>query len=309
MTNNNIRGVGFIVLGLLIFSLQDIAVKWISGNYSILQIVFFRTLVAIPCTVLFFRIEGGRGLPRTPQPKLEVVRGFLLFLSFTTHMMGLAALPLAEIAAIRNSGPLVITLLSVVLLSENVGLPRWVALVVGFLGVLLIVQPGSVNFNLGALFMLLSTLFYALSVMLTRRLRTTDSSATMAYFGSFVYLAATVIVAPLAIVAGESPDANAGIAFLFRAWSVPAGLDFIIMCGLGLTWACGMYFMARAYTLSAASVIAPFEYVTLPINVVWGLLLWREFPSSLTWVGALLTVLSGLFILYQEQRERAMKLA
>ena len=307
-TSNNLFGVGFVVLALLIFSLQDIAIKWFGGHYPILEIVIFRTIIAIPCTLLFFYAEGRSGLPTTQRHKLEIVRGFCLFLSFTTHMMGLAALPLAEVAAIRNAAPLMITLLSVVLLSEKVGPRRWLALLVGFIGVLLIVRPGSVNFNLGSLFILLSALFYAFNVMLTRQLRTTDSSATMAYYGSLVYLVVAFALAPLTIWAGEI-NVHPSLAFLFRAWSMPTLLDWGIMSGLGLVWASGMYCMARAYSLTLASVVAPFEYVALPINVLWGFLLWGEVPAWLTWVGAALTVFSGLYILYREQKIRTVKTA
>jgi len=232
--NKNILGVGSIVLGLLIFSLQDIAVKWIGGSYPILEIVIFRGIIAMPITLLFFRLEGRMGLPTTKQPKLEYVRGLFLFLSYTTYFMGLAALPLAEIAAIRFSAPLMITALSVALLGEKVRSDRWVALSIGFVGVLIIVRPGSANFNIGSVFILLSTLFYALSTMLTRRLQTTDSSATMAYYSSLFYLVAAAVLAPLAIAVGPTPNAPPSIAFLFHAWTMPTLLDFIVMAGLGL---------------------------------------------------------------------------
>jgi drug/metabolite transporter (DMT)-like permease len=304
-TSNNIRGVGFLVLAMLIFSLQDIAIKWIGGDYSVIEIVIFRSLVALPCTLLLFRLEGNRGFPTTQQRRLEYARGIVLVLSYTTHMMGLASLPLADLASIRFSAPLMITLLSVVLLGEKVELHKWLALIVGFGGVLLIVRPGSSAFNMGSIFILLSALFYALSIMITRRLRTTDSSATMAYYSSFVYLMVAFILAPLPIVVGDIPDAQPGIAFLFRAWTMPTLLDLVIMLGLGLVWAGGMYCVARAYSLALASIAAPFEYVTLPINVIWGFLIWQEVPTQATWIGAFLTVGSGLYILYRERREQA----
>ncbi len=303
--NKNILGVSSLVMAILIFSLQDIAVKWMGGSYPILEIVIFRGLIAMPITLLLFRLEGQRGLPTTKQHKLEYVRGLFLFLSYTTYFMGLAALPLAEIAAIRFSAPLMITALSVLLLGEKVPPSRWVALSVGFIGVLIIVKPGSANFNIGSIFILLSTLFYALSAMLTRRLQTTDSSATMAYYSSLFYLIAAFILAPLAIAVGPTPNAPPSIAFLFRAWSTPTLLDLIVMSGLGLVWAGGMYFMARAYSLALASVVAPFEYVTLPINTMWGFVLWHQFPTLATWAGAGLTVFSGLYILYQDQKEHS----
>ena len=299
--NSNLRGALSLLLAMLIFSLQDIAVKWIGGNYPVMEIVVFRSLVALPCVFIFLHNEGRRGLPPTQRYGLEYIRGLLLFLSFTTYMMGLAALPLADIAAVRNSGPLIITLLSVVLLGEKVGPRRWIALLVGFLGVLLIVQPGSASFNLGSVFALSATLFYALSVMVTRKLQTTDSSATMAYYSSLVYLVISFILAPLAALVGEIPGAHPSIAFLFRAWSGPTLLDLAIMAGLGLVWAGGMYYVARAYSLAPASVVAPFEYAPLLINLIWGLLLWHEFPTLMTLTGALLTMCSGIYILYRER--------
>lgn len=301
-TSSNVKGVGFLVLAMLIISLQNIAVKWMGGDYSALEIVAVRSLVALPCTLLFYRYyEGRRGLPTTQQPRLEYLRGVFLFLSYTAYMMGLAALPLADIEAIRFSGPLMITLLSVLMLGEKVGPRRWLALLVGFIGVLLIVRPGSAAFNLGSVFILISVLFYALTVILTRKLQTNDSSATMAYYSSLVYLAATLVLAPLPAILGEAPNAHPSIAFLIRAWSMPALLDLGIMAGLGLVWAGWMYFMSRAYSVAPASVIAPFEYASLPINIMWGLLIWQEIPTAMTLAGAFLTLSSGLYVLYRER--------
>ena len=302
--NSNLKGIGFLLLAMLIGSLQAVAVKWIGGNYSVLEIVTFRSLVALPITILFFRLEGGKGLPTTSQPKLQVVRGIFLFLSYTTFMMGLAALPLADIESIRFSGPMMITILSVFMLREKVELRRWLALIVGFAGILLIVKPGSTNFNEGSLFVLISVLFYALTVILTRKMNATDSSATMAYFSSWVYLIAAFITSPIAAAVGEIPNAHPSIAFLFHTWTIPTAFDLFIMSGLGLVWAGWAYFMTRAYSVAQASVIAPFEYASLPIGVMWGFLFWREIPAGTTIAGAVLTLLSGLYILVQEQKQK-----
>jgi drug/metabolite transporter (DMT)-like permease len=302
-TNKTLLGVGSLVLGILIFSLQDIAVKRMGNSYPVLEIVIFRTMVAIPATLFFFRMEGGKGLPITKQHKLEFVRGLFYFLSYTTYFMGLAALPLAEVAAIKFSTPLMITVLSVILLKEKVSLQHWIALIVGFIGVMIIIRPGSASFNLGSIFILLNVLFYVFAVLVTRRLQTTDSSATMSYYGSLVYAVVAVILAPIVIAVGPMPNANPSIVFLFHPWSMPTHLDLLIMFGLGLVWAGGMYFMARAYSLALASVIAPFEYISLPISVMWGFLLWNQFPPLATWIGASITLVSSLYTLYLGKKE------
>ncbi|MCA9964554.1 MAG: DMT family transporter [Anaerolineales bacterium] len=302
--STNLQGISFLMLAMFVFSLQDIAIKWIGGDYPVLEIVIVRNLVALPCTLALFRLEGRRGWPTTQRYKLEYVRGLLLFVSFTTYMMGLAAIPLADVGAIRNSAPLLITFLSVVWLGEKVGPRRWLSLFIGFIGVLIIIRPGATTFNIGSVFILLTTLTYALNVMVTRQLRTTDSSATMAYYSTLVYLVAAIVLTPLSIFVGEIPNAHPSIAFLLRAWTMPTLLDVLIMAGLGLIWASGMYLIARAYSLAEASTAAPFEYVALLFSIFWGFAIWGEIPSLATWIGAFLTVGSGLYILYREQKTR-----
>ncbi len=303
-TSSNLKGIFFLILATFIISLQNIAIKWIGGDYSALEIVAVRSLIALPCILIFYRFEGKRGLPKTQHPRLELLRGFFLFLSYTAFMMGLAALPLAEIEAIRFSVPLVITLLSVVMLGEKVGLRRWLALLVGFIGVLLVVRPGSATFNLGSIFVLGTVLFYALTVILTRKLKNDDSSATMSFFSSLVYLAAALILVPLPALIGDVPNAHPSIAFLIRPWSMPTLMDLGVMAGLGLIWSGWMVFLSRAYSEAQASVLAPFEYLSLPINILWGFLFWREIPTWITLAGAALTLFSGLYVLYQERKDR-----
>ena len=300
--SDNIQGIFWIILAMFIFSFQNIAIKFINSSYPVLEIVIIRSLVALPLTIWFFRMEGGQGWPKTQQKLLEYGRGFFLFLSYTTYFMGLAALPLAEAASIRFSAPLTITALSVLLLGEKVGPRRWIALIIGFAGVLFIVRPGTDSFNLGSVFVFLATITYALALMLTRRLKAHDSSATMAYYSVTVYLAAAFVLAPLAALVGDRPEFHPSVAFLFRAWSMPSLLDLAIIAGLGFVWASGMFLVARAYSLALASVAAPFEYVTLPINVMWGYVFWREIPTTATWIGAGLTLASGLYIFFRESR-------
>lgn len=301
--SSTVRGIGFLVLAVLTTSLQNVAIKWMGSSYSALEIVIVRSLVALPCTLLLYRSEGRRGLPKTQQPRLEYTRGIFLFFSYTTAVMGLAALPLADVEAIRFSGPLMITLLAVLMLGEKVGPRHWLALLIGFAGVLLVVRPGTTAFNLGSVFVLISVLFYALMVISTRQLHTYDSGATMAYYSSLVYLVAALVLAPLPAVVGERPDAHPSIAFLIRAWSMPALFDVAVMAALGVIWAAWIYFLSRAYSLAPASVLAPFEYVALPVSILWGLLIWHEVPTLLTLAGACLTLASGLYIFYHGRRE------
>ncbi|ADK81687.1 DMT family transporter [Sediminispirochaeta smaragdinae] len=303
-TGSNFKGVAFLVLALFIISMQSIAVKGLGGGYPVLEMVIFRNLVALPFTLFFLRGEGIKGLPKTKRFRLHFTRGIFLFISYTTYMMGLVALPLAQVESIRFSGPIMITVLSVFILGEKVEFRRWVVLIIGFLGVLLIVQPGSATFNVGAIFILISVLFYAFTVITTRKLQTTESSASMAFFSSLVYLFAATAIVPITLAVGEIPNANPSVAFLFAKWSLPSLRDGIIMGGLGLVWAAWTYFMARAYSLAQASMIASFEYLSLPINTLWGFLFWREIPTWTTLAGAFLILCSGMVVLYLDKKNR-----
>jgi len=285
---------------MFVFSLQNIAIRFIYENYAVLEIVIIRSLIALPCTLLFFRYEGNRKLPHTTRPFLHIGRGLLLFIAYTTYFMGLVAIPLADAAAIRYSSPLFLTFFSVSILGEMVGPRRWLGLVVGFAGVLLIVRPGSVYFNIGTVFVLMTTITSALSAIITRRLKTTDSSASMAYYSTLVYLVSALILGPLMAFIGTSTQTHPSLVFLLRAWAIPTIADFGVIAALGVIWATGTYFIAQAYSLAQASIAAPFEYTALPINVLWGFLLWQEIPTRTTWLGAILTIASGLYILYRD---------
>ena len=111
------------------------------------------------------------------------------------------------------------------------------------------------------------------------------------------------------IVVGEVPNTHPSIVFLFRAWAIPTPLDLVIMAGLGLIWASGMYLIARAYSLAEASTAVPFEYIALLFSVLWGFAIRGEIPTLTTWLGAILTVGSGLYILYRERKTQAKEVA
>ena len=115
----------------------------------------------------------------------------------------------------------------------------------------------------------------------------------MAYYSSLVYLVAALVLLPLPAIVGEVLNAHPNITILIRSWSMPGLFDLAVMFGLGLIWAAWMYFMSRAYSLAQTSLIAPFEYLSLPVNVLWGFLFWHEVPTLLTLAGAFLTILSA----------------
>jgi S-adenosylmethionine uptake transporter len=300
------KGVLFLIAGVSVFSLQDVAIKWMSGNYPVYEIVFVRSLVAIPPILLIVRLEGGLSVLRTHRPWMHLLRSTTMLMSYTFYYLALAALPLADAVALFFSGPLFVTALSVPLLGEEVRLPRWLAVAVGFLGVMIMLRPGAGAVNPAALLSVLAALAYAMVAIVTRRLGPTEMGSSMAFYTTVLYLMAAAM---LGVAFGDGAWAvseHASLQFLFRRWVFPSGPDLALMVLCGLIAAFGFYALSQAYRLARASTAAPFEYTALPLAVLWGYVIWKDLPDEYTMTGAVLVVGAGLYVLHQEAlRKRA----
>lgn len=294
------KAIAILCLGIALFSTQDVAIKWLSEGYPVHQIVFVRSIVGLVPILLIAQFDGGLASLRPRRPWLHLFRALLAFASYTTYYLALAALELADAVALFFSTPLFVTLLSVLLLKEAVGLRRWFAVVAGFLGVLVMMRPGSAVFEPAALFALAAALTYALSIPITRRLGASVNAASMAFSMSLTYLAASVLIGLLWGDGSAAGSSHPSMEFLFRAWRVPSGPDLAIMVYCGVIAGCGFYCLSQAYRLGPSSVVAPFEYSALPWAVVWGFLVWGDLPDGPGLVGILLVVGSGLYVLHRE---------
>jgi drug/metabolite transporter (DMT)-like permease len=305
-----LRGIAFVLVGVSVFSLQDAIVKTLSGRYPLLEIGFVRCLVTIGPMAALAGWEGGRAGLSTHRPWLHLARGSLAVASFTSYYLALAALPLADAVAIFFAAPLFLAALSRLVLAEPVGVRRWSALVVGFLGVLLVLRPGTSVFEPAALLAVLAALCYGASQTITRELGRTDGAATMALTSTLLYLLVSAAGGLLAGRHGQAAGRHPSLAFLVRAWSWPEAPDLGLMMLCGLTAGAGAYCLAQAYRAAPASTVAPFEYVMIVWAVLWGWLFWGTVPGPSTVVGMALTVGAGLFLgrhetLDERRRRRA----
>src|SRR5262249_8341580 len=196
-----LRGIAFILVGASVFPLQDVVIKKLSGDYAVLQIVFVRGLVSMWGLALLAWWERGAAGFSTRRPGLHAVRGSLGVVAFTTYYMAIAALPLADVVALSFAGPLFLTALSALVLGEPVGARRWGAVLLGLVGVLVVLRPGTAVVEPAALLVLVSALFYAVSQTITRQLGVTDSAATIA-------LTSTLFSVPVAAAGAWSPGAT-----------------------------------------------------------------------------------------------------
>jgi drug/metabolite transporter (DMT)-like permease len=209
--------------------------------------------------------------------------------------------------SIFYSAPLFMTALSGFLLGEHAGLRRWSAIAVGFIGVLVIMQPQG-DLSLAAILALGAAVTYALSAIMSRRIGETDSAESMAISASLLY---AVLAGSAGLAFGDGILSGTGrpeVDFLLRAWAWPGMGDFLLFCVCGLVAAVGFTCLAQAYRVAPATAVAPFEYASLPWAVLWGWAIWSEIPSSTLLVGIVLVVGSGIYVFRREAiraRERA----
>ncbi len=310
MTNaSNSAGaaIAFVLFGVLCISFNDMLIKQLSNGYPLHQIVFFRSFIAVLITLVFLQFEGGFAALHTERPWLHVLRGILIVISNMAFFLALAVLPLADVTALFFVAPLFITLLSIPLLGEKVGPLRLGAVVVGFVGVVIMQRPweGDDTLTVSRIVLLLPVLAaftYALNQLMTRKLGVQAPASTLA-----IYIQGTFVVVSVAffLVAGDGRFAdqftNPSMEFLLRAWLWPKEGDLVILIGLGVNGALIGYCLSQAYRLADAATVAPFEYIGLPMAVFWGLVIFGDLPTWEIWTGIALILASGLFVFFREQ--------
>ncbi len=289
------------IVAVFCFSTNDVAIKFISKDYALHLVVLIRSLVGLIVLFLFIvPISGGVKVLYTNRLGLHLLRGFCVVFANITFFLGLAALPLAEGVAIFFISPLLITIFSVVFLKEVVGPRRWAAVTIGLIGVLVILRPGSATFQTASLLPLSAAFGYATLHMLTRYIGKTESAASMSFYIQLTFL---VVCLTLGLIIGDGKFSgwnDPSLEFLFRAWSWPSSDHYLILILIGTTSAFGGFFISQAYRISEAAVVAPFEYIALPIAIFWGVIVFGEFPDKITFIGIALILGSGLYIIWRE---------
>ena len=286
--------------GIIALTLMDALIKWVSGTFALHEVTFARSVVAILLTLVIARFVGGLSVLRTRRPGLHLARGLLLVIANFCFFSAIASMPLAEATAIFFLAPLFITALSVPILGERVGMRRWLAVLVGLGGMILMLRPGQDSFDFVALLPAAAALAYALMQTITRRLGATDSAAAMAFYVQLTFI---IVSGGIGLAIGDGRFAGTdhpSLEFLFRAWSMPAGWNALILLAIGLLVGIGIYLLTQAYRVASPAVIAPIEYTALPLSLFWGMLLWGHWPDAMAMAGMSLIVGSGLYVFYRE---------
>jgi drug/metabolite transporter (DMT)-like permease len=295
--NHPVRGILFLCLGVFVFSLQDAVIKQVSGAYPLTQVLTIRSLVAVPILLALVQMEVGWRALRSPDFGLLVGRAVLMFVAYMAYYLAFPALPLADAVALYFTVPLFVTALAGPLLGERAGWQVWLAVAVGFGGVLVMLQPGSGLFEPAALLSLVSAVMYACSMLMARRLGVAQAASVMAFYQNGVFLFSAAGLALALHLSGVVHAEHPSLRFLVRPWVQPDGWDFFLIASCGVVSAVGTMLLTSAYRVARAGVVTPFEYSGVLWAPLWGFLFFSEVPRMTTVAGALLIVGAGLVAL------------
>jgi drug/metabolite transporter (DMT)-like permease len=279
---NRLIGIGLVSGAYLLFSLLDGSAKWLVGSMPVIMVVWLRFVMhAVFASIVLFPLRG-LSLIRTTHLRWHLVRA-LMFMAMTgINFWALQYLQLTVTASIFFSVPLIIALVSATAFREKLDTGRWVAIVAGFAGVLIIVHPGSADFHPAMLLSVVNAIMYAFFMMMTRRLAAYDSPETIQYLPA---VGAALGLAPFALA----------------AWEMPSGwLEWTVACLLGLLGGVGHQLLAAAHRYAPSSVIAPFLYQQVIYMALFGYLVFGDVPGPGVWLGAPIVIASGLYLFARE---------
>lgn len=302
--NNNYLGISAIVLGTICFSVNDISVKLFSSEIPLNQLMFFRAIFAI--SILLFVIlpfYGGFKYLNTSNPVFHIFRGLAVVGANTFFFISIAELSLAEATAIFFIAPILITIFAMFFLQEKVGIRRGLACFIGFLGMLFIIKPGTISFELISIFPLIAALFYTALHIITRKYGSQEKPLTMGFYIQVCFLVTSLMFAGGFYLADFDAEHSNALTFLTGSWVSVSTFDmFHILVGIALPISIGGILVSYAYKNYEASFLAPFEYGALVIAVVSTYLIWNEIPDRLSLIGMILIMLSGIFVSLREKQ-------
>ena len=302
--NRPFVGITALIAGLLVFSLQDVIIKLFSAEYSILQIVIVRSVIALGLIGIIVAIRLGRTGFRVYQPFKIILKGILGFLSYLAYYLSLASLPLIDAVTITFTAPILVVIFSSILVGERVGLRRWLATLAGFVGVLIAVGFEGRLANIAIAFAFLAALTYALNSVMARYISSRDNPWTVTFYFTVAHSAGGVITYLIVLLTAAGLDStHPSLAFLIRDWTRPDVTDLVIMCSLGVIATIGFFCLNKAYLSARAATVAPFEYSYILWAALFGYLIWGETPTVLTVIGLSILIGSNLFALRTEVKD------
>ena len=301
--NNNPKGIVFILISMMVFSVQDGIMKHIYNFVSLYEIYLIRTVVSFVLILLFLIITKKPIVFKSQYPLLTFTRVILFFFGFSSFYVSLTVLPLGTATALFFVTPFLITIFAHFFLKEEIGLRRWSAVVVGFIGVYVTLNPDFSNFNYLSLLPILCALCYSLSMIIIKKTSDKDSVYTQTFT---FYIGAIIISIIFYFIIGDGKynvSDHPASQFIFREWFIDFNSNILLMTATGVTATLAFLFLFTAYSIASPAVVSPFEYSILFWSPLVGWLYFDEIPSLNTVIGILIIVSSGVYIFMREKAQ------
>jgi drug/metabolite transporter (DMT)-like permease len=301
--NNNPRGIILILIAMMVFSVQDGIMKYIFNFVSLYEVYLIRTLVSFGLILIFLKLKKEKIVFKTQYPLLTFCRVILFFFGFSSFYISLTVLPLGFATALFFVTPFLITIFAHFFLKEEIGIRRWSAVVVGFIGVYITLNPDFNNFNYLSLLPILCAFCYSLSMIIIKKTSEKDSVYTQTftfYFGAIIF--STIFYFLIGDGQYNTSDHPAS-QFIFREWFVDLESSILFMATTGLTATVAFLLLFTAYSIASPAVVSPFEYSILLWSPLIGWIYFNEIPSLNTVIGILIIVSSGIYIFMREKAQ------
>jgi drug/metabolite transporter (DMT)-like permease len=279
--DNLLRGVIYMVLGMAVLNAMDAVSKLLTDDFTGIQVAWARYTFHLVPLVLFAGPTRVRRMVRTVNPWAQILRSTSLAVSAVFIILAFSQMPLADAIAVSFVAPLMIVALSARFLGERVGIHRWIAVIVGFVGMLILVWPSGDVFETGTLFALAAAMFWAIGIILTRQVRDDDPLSTL----FFTALVGTMLI-------------SLAVPFF---WRTPSMSAWSMMLAMGLLGGIAHTLIIFAFRYASASLLAPYNYTLLVWATFYGWILFNEFPDLRTSIGAAVIVAAGLYVWYRER--------
>ena len=286
MNNNNIRlGAFYMIISVTGFAIMDLAVKWTTDDYSIGYVVFWRMIGGIIPLVFTIPKDRWTHLLSTSKPGLHFVRAFAGTTALFCVYTSLHFLPLATTVSLTFASPIFSTLLSIFFLGEIVRGRRWGAIIIGFIGVLIIINPTSSEFNLYMIFPIMFCIFFSVVAISIKKLTETEPTYLIAMYFSIFALIASLFTIP----------------FGGWYWWPTSTFDFFMLALVGVSGGIGNLALTQSFKNADVSIVTPLKYLSLIYGIIFGYFIWNEIPAWNTYIGALFIIISSLIILRREK--------
>ncbi len=279
------RGMAAMFLAGICYSINDALIKWLSDTYHPVQIIFYRSLFVflIPLGMAFQK-QSWKSL-KSNKKKYHALRAIITVLSMVFYIYSFAHLPLADAYALTYVSPFFMALFSSPLLGEKVTPHAWIAIVIGFCGVLIIVRPESTVCSFGGLSAFVAGVLYALSLVMSRKLSQTESDTAITLWFMGICFVISGVLVPF-------------------YWQMPSLNEWILFIALGSVGGTAVMAITRAFSLAPAFIVGPLDYLTFVFGTLIGYTIWGDIPDAFVMAGVFLLIFGGLYLVYQEARRK-----